>query len=52
MRPFIGDIGSIIVVKDETPEKNLDILRQLYPKSSIIRQKDKEEIMKEIKNKK
>ena len=52
MRPFMGDMGSIIIVKNEIPEKNLEILKQLYPNARIVKQKDKEKVMKEIRNKK
>ena len=42
MKPFIGNIGDVIIVKNETSDGNLEMLRQLYPNTRIIRESDKD----------
>lgn len=50
MKPFFGNIGDVIVVKENTPDKNIELLKQLYPNTRIVKKLNGvfEDIVKEI----
>lgn len=45
---FLGDVGGIIVVKDDIPDENLEILKMIHPNSRIVKEKDKKDIFTDV----
>lgn len=48
MNKFLGNPGDIIVVKNNIPAKELNLLRRLYPNTKIVKEEKLEEIEKVI----